>query len=360
MKPMTPSSEISRENLDRFIPKYIWLKHQLIGQMKNLEVGETLPTVAQIRKRFSVSQATVDRAVGELRVEGLVESRRGSGIHITSLAKVKRIGFVLDPAAFSSQSPPFARELITRFQDVARERDIQFTYYVNDYNHDIDEHGPTQLQKDAASGQIDGLLVYGITTPFLPAIFKLGLPVVRMTQGETHNTFSFNYDQLIHMAVKHLARQGARDIAIFANDLRDVGLELLNAFDHALEEFGCRSLPQWRIAMPKSYSLEMRGYREFSEHWPQWETKPQAVISTDDNMTQGIYEAMKQFGLRVPEDLLFVSHANRGLTKFENESITRIEFDIQEVTQRMIHRLEEQILNPSIEPGHFQISPRLA
>ncbi|HAI13668.1 MAG TPA: hypothetical protein DCM28_18325 [Phycisphaerales bacterium] len=360
MKPVASIPDMSRENLDRFIPKYIWLKHQLIGQMRELEAGQTLPTVVQIRKRYSVSQATVDRAVGELRVEGLVESRRGSGIHITPLAKVKRIGFVLDPAAFSSQAPPFGRELITRFQSVARERDIQFTYYINDYSHDVDEHGPTQLQKDAESGLIDGLLLYGITPPYLPAIFKLGLPVLRMTQGETHNTFSFNYTQLIQMAVKHLAQQGVRDIAIFANDLCDVGQNLMLTFDDALAEYDCRSLPQWRMSFPRSHSLELRGYRDFVERWPQWEIKPQAVISTDDNMTQGIYEAIKKLELRVPEDILFVSHANRGLTQFENPSITRIEFDVKEVTQRMIHRLEEQILNPSVEPGHFQISPRLA
>ena len=41
-------------------------------------VGETLPTIAELIERFGVAKATVERAVGVLREEGLIASRQGS------------------------------------------------------------------------------------------------------------------------------------------------------------------------------------------------------------------------------------------------------------------------------------------
>jgi GntR family transcriptional regulator len=47
-----------------------------------LQPGDQLPTVAALAKRYHVSTATVAKALGKLKDEGLIVSRHGWGTHV--------------------------------------------------------------------------------------------------------------------------------------------------------------------------------------------------------------------------------------------------------------------------------------
>lgn len=65
---------------------------EVIGKLKALiasgeyEPGSRLPTERALAARFAVSRSTVREAVRALSLTGVVESRRGSGTYVTSLA----------------------------------------------------------------------------------------------------------------------------------------------------------------------------------------------------------------------------------------------------------------------------------
>ena len=88
---MKSSPSNSAAYMERFLPKYVRLKNQLVDRIQSLDTGERLPSISAIRKKYKVSQPTVDRALQELRVEGMVESIRGKGIFVASSAKLKNI-----------------------------------------------------------------------------------------------------------------------------------------------------------------------------------------------------------------------------------------------------------------------------
>ena len=46
--------------------------------------GEKMPTEAELARRFSVNRHTVRRALGLLRDDGFVFSKKGSGVFVTS------------------------------------------------------------------------------------------------------------------------------------------------------------------------------------------------------------------------------------------------------------------------------------
>ena len=54
--------------------------------------GDKLPTEADLATRFDVNRHTVRRALGALGEEGLVHSRQGAGVFVTSVPKDYRIG----------------------------------------------------------------------------------------------------------------------------------------------------------------------------------------------------------------------------------------------------------------------------
>jgi GntR family phosphonate transport system transcriptional regulator len=54
--------------------------------------GEKMPTEAELARRFSVNRHTVRRALGLLRDDGFVFSKKGSGVFVTSKNATYRIG----------------------------------------------------------------------------------------------------------------------------------------------------------------------------------------------------------------------------------------------------------------------------
>ena len=66
--------------------------HQIANQIKylvaagRLEIGERLPAVRRLAEDVLVNPNTVARAYRELEAEGVVESRRGSGVFVSDRA----------------------------------------------------------------------------------------------------------------------------------------------------------------------------------------------------------------------------------------------------------------------------------
>ena len=57
------------------------IRHQI--ETGELQPGDQLPTVAALAERYQVSTATVAKALGKLRDEGLIVSRHGWGTHVS-------------------------------------------------------------------------------------------------------------------------------------------------------------------------------------------------------------------------------------------------------------------------------------
>ncbi|AWB66109.1 GntR family transcriptional regulator [Saccharobesus litoralis] len=69
----------------------------LSGKFK---VGEKLPPSKEIEEQTGVSRSVVREAIAQLRAEGLVDSRQGVGVFVSS--KPKKAGFEIDQAEFET------------------------------------------------------------------------------------------------------------------------------------------------------------------------------------------------------------------------------------------------------------------
>ncbi len=88
--------------------KHFKLAQTLRAQIRKMSPGDPLPTVLQLRERFSVSQATVDRALDRLRREGLITRPAGQlrpVVTDTPLPTLHRVALIRPavPSAFYEQ-----------------------------------------------------------------------------------------------------------------------------------------------------------------------------------------------------------------------------------------------------------------
>src|SRR5260370_27742495 len=88
--------------------KHFQLTQMLRKLIREMQPGDPLPTVAELRREFNVSQATVDSAVDRLRREGLV-LRPAGRLRVVVAAAGDPAVHRIAPIRPDYPSPPFAQ-----------------------------------------------------------------------------------------------------------------------------------------------------------------------------------------------------------------------------------------------------------
>ncbi|STD14143.1 HTH-type transcriptional repressor yvoA [Dermatophilus congolensis] len=72
------------------VPKYYWVKTEIIEYMRELVAGDAIPGERELAQLFGTSRTTVRQAIAELVVEGRLQRRQGRGTFV-SPPKVMRV-----------------------------------------------------------------------------------------------------------------------------------------------------------------------------------------------------------------------------------------------------------------------------
>lgn len=171
-----------------------------------------------------------------------------------------------------------------------------------------------ELLKKRLMGKIAGLVVAndGDITPAMVVRLKAtGLPVVLIENHIDDQQFSCVVGDNFtagYMITRHLLSLGHRDIAVLPGPAKYSSLvDRLRGCMAALAEAGLLIRPEW---MPPPVSGHpMKGYLQMKEiltldHYPT------AVVSISDKTALGAMEAIRESGLRIPEDIAIVGIDN--------------------------------------------------
>ncbi len=204
-------------------------------------------------------------------------------------------------------------------------------------------------------GRIDGLIVMAPDVDAPPAIRAcIGeLPVVMLNPGldlEDCDSVSIaNYDGAYQM-VKHLLGLGHRRIAIVKGPERNIDArQRLYGYRRALADGGGEMLP----------ALEVRGdFREASGSDAVAEIlrlspRPTAVFAANDYMAVGLISALREAGLRVPDDMAVAGFDDIPIARFVVPSLTTVRVDAFALGQRAVEMLlpRTQSKKPA-DPAH--------
>ncbi len=346
------------------VPKYVKLREQLRVMISQMEPGQALPTVMQIRNKYRISQPTVDRAIQELRSEGMLVTRRGSGIYVSEMAKTKRIGVLFYDDIFDTIQPGFYRRLLAILRDNCYSSNKLLTYYINDNYYDVKKHGPDRLQLDVDTGQLDGLLAISVPAmshdKYWNNLISLGVPFEVLTHTDCPQRVCGDHLAVIRLGVEALVRQGCRRLALWHTDTIDDGFYSgVSSFYEAVACSAASTSPEWIVQANLTKPFEMTGYRQFRQLWETWDEKPDGIICFDDHYTIGLLHAMEDMNIKVPQELKIATLANKGEPEPLASRVTRIEFDAQEVASVMMERLEQRMAGKTPEPEILRVQPHL-
>lgn len=220
------------------------------------------------------------------------------------------------------------------------------------------------LQRSMRKGRVDGTLIFSLRLPdqFATEFKEKKLPLILV--DSFHPDFdSIRVDNVIgaKIATEHLITLGHKDIGMInANVVSVPAQERLNSFLQTLRE---HNLPVRNEVIHNSsqtkndgFSREA-GYNDMREILNSGVKLPTAFFVSSDIQAIGVIEALREFELRVPDDIAIVSFDNIELSKYFG--LTTMNQPMYKMGELAVKKMLERIENVTTPPSSINFTPTL-
>ncbi len=298
--------------------------------------GDRLPPEVDLALELGVSRATLNKALKRLDNQGFFLAKRGSGRVVTSPRKRSRTGIIsIVLSDLYYYDKPSGTKLFRSMQETIANAGCHFNINALNPAGGVFHHTMRQQALEVIQPtKSDGIIV---VTQAVEAETALELstysPVVWFHHPSVKPGLTgVRYDWMngSFQAMRHLIDNGHRKIAL---------VNIMENFVSGREQYDGARLAMQQI--PGGDEVEFipvfvnmfepdAGYKQTVKLLEKGDSPPTAIISGADDYTPGIYRALTEKGLKVPEDISLISW-NDTLTPndvpFPVDSI-RIDFDL--------------------------------
>jgi DNA-binding LacI/PurR family transcriptional regulator len=318
-------------------------REQVINHLRSLIVsgkflpGARLPTYEELGRRLRAESPTIRAAMGILLDEGFIETRprHGSFVaarppHLHQLALV----FNNDPKSPLDESYTWSRyyqsltQAATDFERTSGRRVLQF-FGVNWHT---DAPDRARLIEHLQSQRLAGVVFANIPLYMddSPILRLPGIPRVAFETESLHaNVRAVNFDvrQWLDKALDWLVSQGCRRVAMIRHGAPDAALfdnPEHRRFCEALDRRGLTTKSRWLQLATMNQRLAAR---QVAELLMADRERPDALLVTDDNYVEPALEGLLAAGVRVPDDVAVVGHANWPLPPAKTLPVRLLGYD---------------------------------
>jgi LacI family transcriptional regulator len=310
-------------------------------------------TLESLAKQIGVSRSTISRVInGSPNVSPEVRKRVQKAIQATgfhpnaaarSLASQRSymIGLVLPRSVSSFFTDPYFPQLTQGIAFACNNNNLSLSLFIVGNKEDEEKISPRISRRGMLdgiliqSGQEDDKLIDHLTRSSVPSVI-LGRPFE--PAGISYIDVDNVNSALI--ATRHLINLGYQRIATIAgSNTSTVSIDRLNGYKKALIESG-RNI-DGSLIVEGDFS-EGSGYSAMKALLP---AKPDAVFSASDLMAAGAIRAVKEAGLRIPEEVAFVGFDDIPLGVLTDIQLTTIRQPILKFGIKAVELLIDLIEN---------------
>lgn len=143
----------------------------------------------------------------------------------------------------------------------------------------------------------------------------------RCPEGWKGDTVTVDNEEGAYQAARYLLELGHRRIATITGQLHVTsGIERLKGFKRALREAGVSIAPEY---VQEGRFDRLSGY-EKGRMLLQFSPRPTAIFAANDLVALGVLAALRELGLRCPEDVSLVGFDDQELASFTNPALTTV------------------------------------
>lgn len=310
------------------------LKHQITWLIASgkLKPGDRLPPVRQLAERLGINLHTVRNAYQKLELEGLLETRRGRGTRVlpfdprrlvqaASAARSHTVGVILH-----SLSNPFYQSFLQGVLQVA-DQDLTLVFVC------LTQDDPAELWRyfaQLSAKGVDGILIVSqdVSDPSfsggnLPGMQTPMLPIVTVDWPEAAGyVVLLDLESAGFQAAWHLLEHGHQRIGLITYDQDVANVRPVNTgYRRALLRAGLPIDPDLMVSVAGFDEVTgADGARRLLSTTP----GPTAVFAITDLLAIGALRAIKESGLRVPQDIALVGFNDTPLGALVDPPLTTV------------------------------------
>lgn len=325
-------------------------------------LGSRIPAVETLVSQYPFSHMTVFKALKHLETKGVLEMRRGSGVYVAKTGREFTVAMLFYDTILRAQKTPFNSLVLDAGKRYFGKRNANFEVYITD--NQKDELTCRDFITTLKNRAIDGFIALGVE-PQLKALTasplwkNFSVPYVNITGDDDFPcTVSMDFDKEVELAFNHISSKGIKTVDVLGFDSKKKMLytEMASRYGLSLR------------LHPYSIESKMADYQEeryeifgflIGNRILSSEKLPEAILVLDDIMAKGVAMELLKRGVRIPEDLLFITHSNKGSGVFYPVPAVKVEFDPDKIINaagEMLWRLMTKGVSPV---GNIRVFPEL-
>lgn len=307
-------------------------------EIARLRAGDKLESEVKLAQRLGVSVHTVREAITTFAHQGLVERRAGKGTTVCERKSPQHIALWL--AVDPLHAAACGLRLLSRLHAELVNGGFRVKIYMAHagLENQAGDAAYKELLEDLRERRVRGFVFAsgGVGSEARQLMEQTGVAVVSNEPAPSGGGYWVADDVAgaLQAGVQHLADHGCRRIAFMNWSDPRAADPSPDVFRRSLNECGVPVREEW-IRGDLHPSLAGAGYAELREIWSSRSEKPDGLVVGDDVLVEDVVTAILELGLRVPEQLRVVAHANKGMVTCRYFPAARIEFDTDERAQAM-------------------------
>lgn len=318
--------------------------------------GEKLPSVRALMKRYDTSLHSINLALRQLEAEGLVTTKKGSGIFINPQKGVRYIEL------HRPQYPSIALDV----KEISLDRAVTQAGWkllvkrqpVNGDDPDIRPHIRT-------CAHVVMPTIFESNPAFFNEIMAQSSPI--LAYGRSAGPFQLDYvtgddHKYMSLLVKHLLSLGHRRLALLENEPPFFSImERSEIFRNLIDLFDLPKPVIVNCQTERGANSILRAYEGLKEHLSlsKGKTRFTAIISASSAGVIGALRAFHEAGIRVPRDCSLASFGLGADNELLVPSVTEVGVADDQWGQGAVQVLQQRFANPEAAPIGLKLTPEL-
>jgi len=348
------------------------VKDHLRAAILRAELPEGTPVhEAQLRAETGASVRVVKQALQELAREGLIRRKRHAGTQVAEklpsvicavLPPVRSVAVIssLDERPFETSQ--FLQKVLAGIREkMSAPANLSLVLNPIERSKSMDDVPPFDL--DTLKRNVQGVISLELSNaPALNRLCQAGLPVVAVDYAVPDMLFDCVYTDQFQsglLATHHLIEAGHRRIAFVGET------PTLHSTDPAWQErhaghlramalVGGETPPLWLLSGPRTPAFIKDRLSEFHRRHA-----PTAYVAANGTFALGIWEALQELGLRVPDDISLIS-ADNAVQSLGKQTLSRVFVEYQDLGRLALRLLASRLACRPMPPVRTMLHGRLS
>lgn len=312
-----------------------------------------IPPIRTLAKSWNTNYFTIQAALRQLVRERLLVQSPKLGTFVGSVTrKLSRVCLYHSRVLGSNN---FYGQLNIQIYRLLSERGVTSFAYFDSRTEKQKKTIPPELEVLLKEREIDGLIVSAFSLVSAGWLNRIQVPAsLILTPGSLARFGEVRMDmnRFGELAVQSTLKARRKRVGVISFDAASkVNIQ---------KQAAAKGLDVVNPARPPSseeYSLEEFGFRQ-CEQFLAMKRPPDSLICFPDDCTRGVVNSLLQRGIKVPKDLLVISHQNQEMPLFSPFPIQRINVRVEDFAQALITQLDNQIEGK--KPSPLMVVPQIA